>query len=83
VEAVAVEVRRINAESTQPVSDILSVATVARAFDRHPDTIKRWCRRGDLVYRIGPTGTWFIRREDFERFKAALPKGKRRHLRIA
>ncbi|MCK4863531.1 MAG: helix-turn-helix domain-containing protein [Dehalococcoidales bacterium] len=44
---------------------MLTTGDVARIFNVHPGTIRRWCRQGRiLTYRIGPRGERRFRRED-------------------
>jgi excisionase family DNA binding protein len=44
---------------------MLTTGDVARIFNVHPDTVRRWCERGRiLAYRTGPRGDRRFRRED-------------------
>ena len=43
----------------------LTTGGVARIFEVHPSTIRRWCKQGRLKsYRFGPRGCrWFLRED--------------------
>jgi excisionase family DNA binding protein len=44
---------------------MLTTGGVARIFEVHPGTIRRWCQQGKIrVYRIGPQGHRRFSRED-------------------
>lgn len=44
---------------------MLTVSDVARIFNVHTGTIRRWCEQGRIVtYRSGPRGERRFRRED-------------------
>jgi len=46
-------------------SAMLTTGDVARFFDVHPGTIRRWCEQGRIkTYRTGPRGDRRFRRED-------------------
>jgi excisionase family DNA binding protein len=44
---------------------MLTIREVARIFDVHPSTIRRWCEQGKIkTYRTGPRGIRMFKRED-------------------
>lgn len=44
---------------------MLTTRDVARIFNVHPSTIRRWCEQGKIkTYRTGPRGTRMFKRED-------------------
>ena len=44
---------------------MLTTRDVARIFDVHPSTIRRWCEQGKIkTYRTGSRGTRMFKRED-------------------
>jgi excisionase family DNA binding protein len=52
-----------NKESSR--STMLTTVDVARIFDVHPGTIRRWCQQGKVkAFRAGPRGERRFRRED-------------------
>jgi excisionase family DNA binding protein len=43
----------------------LTVREVARIFNVHPSSVRRWCEQGKIrAFRTGPRGTWMFKRED-------------------
>ena len=49
----------------RPISTMLTTNEVARIFNVHPSTIKRWSDQGILKsHRVGPRGERRFRRED-------------------
>jgi excisionase family DNA binding protein len=51
-----------NADSKKAM---LTIGEVARIFEVHPSTIRRWCERGKIKsYRTGPRGIRMFKRED-------------------
>ena len=49
----------------KPISTMLTTSEVARIFNVHASTIRRWSEKGILrSYRNGPRGEWRFRRED-------------------
>ena len=56
------ELNRHNGESKK---GMLTTRDVARIFDVHPTTIRRWCEQGKIkAYRTGPGGARMFKRED-------------------
>jgi excisionase family DNA binding protein len=44
---------------------MLTIREVARIFEVHPSTIRRWCEQGKIkTYRTGPRGIRMFKRED-------------------
>lgn len=44
---------------------MLTTREVARIFNVHPSTIRRWSEQGKIkAYRTGPRGIWLFKRED-------------------
>lgn len=57
----------------------LTVLDVAFELNRHPETIREWCREGRFprAYRSGPRGNWRIPSGDVDDFRlqgAASPQ---------
>jgi excisionase family DNA binding protein len=51
--------------SQQPISTTLSTSEVARIFEVHPNTIRRWSREGKIpAERVGARGDRRFRREE-------------------
>ena len=49
----------------EQISAMLTVNEVARIFDVHPSTVRRWSSKGILnAHRIGPRGDRRFRRDD-------------------
>ena len=49
----------------RPISTMLTASEVARIFDVHASTIRRWSDQGKIKsYRTGPRGERRFRRED-------------------
>ena len=57
--------RERNEKSEKAISTLLTTSEVARIFNVHPSTIRRWSEQGKLKsYRTGPRGERRFRRED-------------------
>ncbi len=57
--------REQNNQPDRPLSTMLTTGDVARIFNVHTSTIRRWSERGIIKsYRIGPRGERRFRRED-------------------
>ena len=57
--------RERSKKAEKPISTMLATGEVARIFDVHDSTIRRWSERGIIKsYRIGPQGDRRFRRED-------------------
>ena len=51
------------------ISEMLTVGEVARIFNVHPNTVRRWSSKGILkAHRIGPRGIRRFRRDDVATF---------------
>lgn len=49
----------------EQISNMLTTGEVARFFNVHPSTVRRWSDRGIIkAYRIGPRGERRYRRDD-------------------
>jgi len=49
----------------EQISNMLTTGEVARFFNIHPSTVRRWSDRGIIkAYRIGPRGERRFRRDD-------------------
>jgi len=74
--------RERNKKQDKPISTMLTASEVARIFNVHADTIRRWSERGIIkAYRVGPRGERRFRREDvavlyLDRAIQRLLKGK-------
>ena len=54
-----------NKKPKSPISTMLTTSEVARIFDVHPSTIRRWSERGIIkTYLVGARGDRRFRRED-------------------
>ena len=57
--------RERSKKQDKPISTMLTTSEVARIFNVHTSTIRRWSDQGILKsYRIGPRGERRFRRED-------------------
>ncbi len=57
--------RERNKEQDKPISTMLTTSEVARIFNVHASTIRRWSDQGIIKsYRIGPRSDRRFRRED-------------------
>ncbi len=57
--------REQNNKQDSPVSTMLTTGEVARIFNVHTSTIRRWGERGKIKsYPVGPRGERRFRRED-------------------
>jgi excisionase family DNA binding protein len=57
--------RKQHKKEDRPISTMLTTSDVARIFDVHASTIRRWSHQGTLkCYRTGPRGELRFRRED-------------------
>ena len=62
------------------ISTMITTGEVARIFNVHASTVRRWSNQGTLKsYRIGPQGDRRFRREDIAVF--FLERAIRRHLK--
>lgn len=53
----------------EQISNMLTTGEVARLFNVHPSTVRRWSNRGIIkAYRIGPRGERRFRRDDIAVF---------------
>ena len=58
-------IREQNMEQNGVISTMLTTSDVARIFNVHASTIRRWSNQGMIkAYRIGPRGERRFRRED-------------------
>jgi len=56
--------RQRRQEQEKPRSTLLTTGEVARIFNVHPGTIRRWSEQGKIkAYRTGPRGARRFRRE--------------------
>jgi excisionase family DNA binding protein len=59
------------------MSDMLTVREVARLFHIHPNTLRRWSRKGRIrAYRINARGDRRFKREEIAQFLAELGVSK-------
>ena len=57
--------RKPRGKPEKPMSTMLTTGEVARIFNLHASTIRRWSEQGIIKsYRIGPRGERRFRRED-------------------
>jgi excisionase family DNA binding protein len=53
-----------NLEKNQALSNMLTTRDVARIFNVHPATVRRWCGQGKIKSCRGPRGARLFKRED-------------------
>lgn len=58
---------------------MLTTRDVARIFNVHPATVRRWCEQGKIKSRRGPRGAHLFKREDIA--VAYLDRNIRRYLK--
>jgi excisionase family DNA binding protein len=57
--------RKRSKKPEKPISTMLTISDVARIFNVHASTIRRWSEQGMIKsYRVGPRGARKFRRED-------------------
>jgi excisionase family DNA binding protein len=57
--------RKRSRKSERPVSTMLTTSEVARIFNVHPSTIRRWSEQGKLkAHEVGPRGVRKFQREE-------------------
>ena len=59
------EEQRQKKNQDRPISTMLTTSDVARIFNVHASTIRRWSKQGEIKsYHTGPRGELRFRRED-------------------